>query len=168
MVPLVYVMMTRRRRQDYVALFNELQRLFGEFAVEEIMSDFEPAVWSAVRECFPGVKHVGCTFHWSQAVIKTVKRLKLTNLTGERKRTINRLLRLPYLKERDISPVFEALQKNASEDMKPLFSYLARIWMYGRWKPKDWCMYQRTHRTNNHQEGNHVKLNQEAGPKVSD
>ena len=160
--------MTRRRKADYVAVIEKLQELFGSFAVEEIMSDFEPAVWSAVRECFPDVKHVGCMFHWSQAVVKTVKRLQLFRLHGEDRKLIYRLLRLPHLRLSDIAPVFNRMWENCSEQLQPLFEYLDRVWINGRWTPKDWCMFRRKHRTNNDQEGNHVKLNQDVGPNVSE
>ena len=167
MVPLCYIMMTRRRKADYVAVFNRLQELFGRFDVEEFMSDFEPAVWSAVSECFPDVRHIGCTFHWSQAIIKTVRRLHLTKIRGDDKRMVYRLLRLPYLRRHDIGPLFQQLWDSASDQLSLLFDYVNRIWINGRWTPKAWCMYQRQFRTNNHQEGNHVKLNQDVGPSVS-
>lgn len=91
-VPLCYVMMTRRLTQDYIALFKKLQELFGDFAVREIISDFEPAVWRAVRESFPNLQqHIGCLFHWAQAVVKTIKNLRLFRLTGDKKLTVYNL-----------------------------------------------------------------------------
>ena len=56
-------------------LFNNIKDLFpcGRIAVTEIQSDFEAAVWSAVKEVFPQVTHIGCHFHWCQAQIRRVK-----------------------------------------------------------------------------------------------
>lgn len=159
-------MMTRRLAADYIALFDKLQELFGDFAAREIISDFEPAVWKAVRTCFPGVRHLGCTFHWAQAVVKTCKRLQLFRFNGEKKRTIYKILRLPYLPVAEIHRLFESMWAACTDDMRPLFEYLSRVWVNGRWKPECWCMYQRSIRTNNYQEGNHVKLNMNVGPNV--
>ena len=166
LVPLCYVLMARRRKADYVAVFEKLKNVFGSFAVKEVMSDFEPAVWAAMRECFPRVKQVGCSFHWAQAVFKTVKKLGLINVNGEKKRTVHRLRRLSYLWEEDIIPVFERLRKEASADLQPLFDYMSRVWIHGRWNPEDWCVFQRDLRTNNHQEGHHAKLNKAVSPNV--
>lgn len=75
MIPLAFVLMIRRRNADYVAVFNNIKDLFpcGRIAVTEIQSDFEAAVWSAVKEVFPQVTHIGCHFHWCQAQIRRVK-----------------------------------------------------------------------------------------------
>jgi transposase-like protein len=73
-ISLLYVLMTRRRAAGYIAVFNKLKQLLGSVSpsVKYVMSDFETAIWSAVSECFPAVKHVGCNFHWTQAVMKKV------------------------------------------------------------------------------------------------
>ena len=65
--------MRRRRKEDYVAVLNALRNEMRNCHVKSIMSDFEAAVWSAVAEVFPGVKHTGCCFHWKQAVLRTVR-----------------------------------------------------------------------------------------------
>lgn len=73
MVPLVFVMMTRRQASDYVAVFREIKRMTVRPAVIEIFSDFERAAWKAVREVFDtSVNHVGCNFHWAQSIMKKV------------------------------------------------------------------------------------------------
>ena len=50
------------------------------------MSDFEAALWSAVKETLPTVeRHTGCSFHLKQAFLRKVNKLiisifKLFNL----------------------------------------------------------------------------------------
>ena len=65
-VPLAFVLMTARRRIDYVrvwkALLNELPQPPADQAV---ISDFK-AAQSAVREVFTGVAQRSCAFHYSQ------------------------------------------------------------------------------------------------------
>jgi len=41
--------------------------------VEEIIGDFEKAVWGALYLCLPVVSVRGCWFHWAQAVYRSGK-----------------------------------------------------------------------------------------------
>ena len=72
-VPLCFVVMSRRRKQDYKAVFDAvLELLPAEPSVEEVVLDFEKAVWSAIHKCLPDVSVHGCWFHWAQAVFRKV------------------------------------------------------------------------------------------------
>ena len=64
--------MTRRRTDDYMAVFEYIKKLTRYPAVTEFVSDFEKAIWSAVKIVFPSVRHYGCAFHWTQAIVKKV------------------------------------------------------------------------------------------------
>jgi len=70
MVPLVFVLMSRRRRIDYVKVFRELKKLTRRLQVNTIVGDIEAAVWSAIGKVFPSVKVRGCLFHLAQAIGK--------------------------------------------------------------------------------------------------
>ena len=41
--------------------------------VEEIVVDFERALWSALHKSLPDVPVFGCWFHWAQAVYNRIK-----------------------------------------------------------------------------------------------
>ena len=71
-VPLAFVLMTSRKAADYVAVFEEILRLVRYPSVVEIVSDFEKAIWVAIRKVLPSVRHFGCSFHWAHAVMKKV------------------------------------------------------------------------------------------------
>ena len=61
--------MTSRRHVDYVHVLQALLYALPQPpAVQAVVSDFEAALWSAVRDVFPGVAQRGCEFHFSQAV----------------------------------------------------------------------------------------------------
>jgi len=78
-LPLCFVLMTRRKARDYRTLLRTLIRLLPETKVQEIVSDFEAALWRAVKEVFDDtVKHRGCAFHWSQSVWRHLQELGLT------------------------------------------------------------------------------------------
>ena len=73
-VPLAFVLMTSRRRVDYVRVLQALlDALPQPPAVQAVVSDFEAALWSAVRDVFPGVAQRVCEFHFSQAVWRNVQ-----------------------------------------------------------------------------------------------
>lgn len=70
--------------------------------VQRIITDFERAVFVAVKQVFPNCIHLGCNFHWTQAVMKKVKDLKLATDyskkgSNPKRDFISRLLCLSYL-----------------------------------------------------------------------
>ena len=67
-VPLAAVMISRRQKIDYDAIFKEIKKALGTYSLEECVLDFEMATWSSLRENFPGISIHGCLFHYSQAI----------------------------------------------------------------------------------------------------
>ena len=49
----------------------------------EIVSDYERAIFSAVESEFPQSTHVGCYFHFTQAIYRNIGKLGLTNAYKE-------------------------------------------------------------------------------------
>jgi len=77
-VPLAFVLMTSRRRVNYVRVLQALlDALPQPPAVQTIVSDFKAALWSAARDVFPGIAQRGCEFHFSQAVWRNVQSVSL-------------------------------------------------------------------------------------------
>ena len=57
-VPLAFVLMSSKKKSAYRAVFRELMSaLPGPPAVEEIMIDFEAALWKALPRIFPQVRN---------------------------------------------------------------------------------------------------------------
>ncbi|XP_021354690.1 uncharacterized protein LOC110451153 [Mizuhopecten yessoensis] len=99
-VPLVFVLMSRQRAQDYVAVLRRLLEVLGDPAVEGAVMDFESACWNAVRTVLPGVDLRGCSFHSCQAVMRKVANLGLRTTYMKREGVhcfIRKLLALPFL-----------------------------------------------------------------------
>ena len=63
-VPLLIVLMSRRSKKDYEAVFSELARHLGaEIKLEDCLLDFEIATWISLRSVFPWVIY-GCMLHF--------------------------------------------------------------------------------------------------------
>ena len=62
-VPLPFVLMSSRQKVDYENVLTTVKEIVDECQLEEIMVDFESAVWGAISKVFPQVVIKGCTFH---------------------------------------------------------------------------------------------------------
>ena len=164
-VPLCFVFMTRRRKVDYVEVLTAFRKLLLGVAVQSVLTDFEIALWSAVREVFPEATHFGCLFHWTQAIMNKVKDLGLANAYRNHSNTrqaIQQLLCLPYLPHSKIPGVFYYLMENAPKETHPLFAYVKSTWIENKrtpWGPETWSVFNKPVRTNNDCEGLHNRWN---------
>ncbi|XP_053384651.1 uncharacterized protein LOC123549348 [Mercenaria mercenaria] len=169
-VPLAYVLMSRRTKQDYIAVLTSLRSKLERPQVEWFMLDFEAAAWQALREVFPGCVLKGCVFHWSQRVYRKIQSevLATAYLKKEDKyRYLRKLLSLPYLPSEQIPSAFHQLKQQALEVGGPILhvtQYVQGTWIEGSmWQPNHWSVFRETVRTNNDVEGWHRRINTRAG-----
>ncbi|VDI72607.1 Hypothetical predicted protein [Mytilus galloprovincialis] len=168
-VPLVFVLMSRKRKRDYKAVFERLKQIVPDLRVEAFCLDFESAAWSAIKIVFPTAEIKGCSFHWCQAVMRKVAKLGLKTAYDSKKSVhlfIRKLLALPYLPSDHIRPAFtEMLQTTAtaSPQIKQLMTYLQRTWFNNTvWTVQQWSVHRLSVRTNNDVEGWHRRFNGKA------
>jgi len=78
-VPLVFILMTRRRKKDYKVLRAVVASLPVGPRVKRFVLDFESGLWQALRSVFVSTNVCirGCNFHWAQAVWRKVQELGL-------------------------------------------------------------------------------------------
>ena len=137
--------------------------------VEDIVVDFEAAIWNAAKTLFPESHVHGCTFHWSQAIYRQVSSLGMSTAYKQHGAVYNyikQILALPYLPRRHIRPAFDELKEQADNapEMQEFVSYVERTWFESTvWAVENWCGYRRLVRTNNDTEGWHRRLNQRSG-----
>ena len=62
---------------DYDAVLLHILQLIGRHNVQIMTADFEAAMWQSVRGLLPGVRLVGCLFHYCQALYRHVESLGL-------------------------------------------------------------------------------------------
>ena len=169
-VPLVYALMSRRRKRDYVAVFKAIKDMAPNLdnVGMDMVTDFEPAIWAAADKVFPDAAMHGCSFHWAQAVMRAVWEKSLIQAYKTKqdvKKYIRKLFALPYLPVDEIEEAFNRLAASATVELKPLVIYIRGNWINGSQKyskPASWCVFKRAIRTNNDVEGWHHRLNKHA------
>ena len=167
-LPLLYVFMSSRRTQDYVAIFQHLNSILRETNVIEMVLDFERALWSAIAEVYPQVHRRGCAFHWTQAVYRHIQHAGLQTAYSHDlgvHQVCKQLLGLPFVPAVHIEPIFEVLEKAASpsERMKEVMDYVRDSWIdCNVWTPDTWSIFGQSIRTNNDVEAWHHRINTKA------
>ena len=162
--------MSSRQKVDYIDVLTSVKNIIGDNSLEEIMIDFESAMWGATRCVFPEVNIKGCTFHWTQAVWEKIQELGLAPAYFNDEGCqiyLRKLMSLPFLPPEFmiIPTVFLNLAAEATtEPIKILTEYINKTWISSRvWPPKAWSCFMQTVRTNNNVEGWHGRINRHAG-----
>ena len=76
---------------------------------------------------------------------------------------IRKMMALPFLPEAEIQPVFQRLQREATEPLLQFTEYVSSTWIHGTtWSPADWTVFRHAIRTNNGIEGWYHGLNRRA------
>ncbi|CAF1067047.1 unnamed protein product [Rotaria sordida] len=138
------------------------------FDPSTIISDFEQGLGEAISSEFPSSNHIGCYFHFTQAVYRHIQQFGLSSayINNENIRMICRkLMALALLPSSVVLKSFEDLYEivllaSSSElgSLRPLFDYFENYWIK-RIDINKWNVYGFRIRTNNNAEGFHNRLN---------
>ena len=71
LLPAFFILMTRRSRELYDAVFQQVAATLGR-PVRHFMSDWEAALAGAAQAVWPAAHISGCWFHFAQAVLRKV------------------------------------------------------------------------------------------------
>lgn len=166
-VPLAFVVMSGKSRRDYEAVLKVLLEVLpAPPKVKSITTDFEAAIWQAVKRTLPEVTMKGCNFHFTQAVWRKLQEVGLQNAFYKKETTYKfckTLMALAYLPAAHIRAQFEDLVQlcPAEGKIRELVDYIERQWMDNAVFPvESWSVFMRPVRTNNDVEGWHTRLNQ--------
>ena len=66
-----YILMTRRKRIDYQAVFQFLKDKYPNLNVEKTMTDFEGALRRAILSEWPNVKLESCWAHYARVILSS-------------------------------------------------------------------------------------------------
>ncbi|CAF3280615.1 unnamed protein product [Rotaria socialis] len=161
-----------RKKSTYRFVFEELKglavRMNLVFSPSTIITDFEPSLAEAIISEFPSSNHIGCYFHFTQAVYRQIQHLGLSSgyCSDESIRmTCRKLMALPLLPSSVVLKCFEDLYESvlltssaALGSLKPLFEYYENYWVKTI-GIKRWNVYGIRIKTNNNAEGFHNRLN---------
>jgi len=72
--------MTRKTKDLYKTVIDKVHELIPRFHPTQVIADFEDAPAAAVRAVFcDDLTMSGCWFHFAQAVVKRLKKVRLTD-----------------------------------------------------------------------------------------
>ena len=136
--PICYALMTRKTTDLYRAVLERLHQLAPQFAPTQLIADFEDAPAAAFRVVFGEQLQIsGCWFHYAQAVIRRMKKLRLQKAytTDEQTQLAFRcVLSLPLLPCNDTEPglgdvkLLDIDDSASNQLMQQLFRYVERHW----------------------------------------
>ena len=160
---LVYVFMSRRTKNDYIAIFKHLLTVLNSsnlhLRANRFVLDFELAVWNALHVVFTDrfVEIMGCCFHFVQSVWRHIQEAGLQKAYKENESVnffLKKLMGLCYLPHGEILNQFQILELNGrGSEVKKVLAYFRNTWIDGNFTPATWSVYGETIRTNNDVEG---------------
>ncbi|XP_064636946.1 uncharacterized protein LOC135493499 [Lineus longissimus] len=167
-LPLAFALMSGRKKRNYKAILQRLKEIVGEVRVDNIVIDFESAMWGAFRRVFPGINITGCLFHWTQAIWRKVQELGLQTAYANDRNAhdyIKKLMALPFLPADRIREIFDVMKTRAtSQPLSQLVTYIENTWFDNpNWNETSWSVYMSPIRTNNDVEGWQNAINRRAG-----
>ena len=149
-VPLIHVLMSRRRIEDYIGVFQRILEIFPcPPSVQQVILDFESAVWTALRFVLPNVSLHRCGFHFSQAVYRNIQSCGLAtdyNNDPSINSACRSLLALKYIPAAKIKKSFDkltALPEHGVIDprLKKFYEYFDRQWIKNTaFPPSTWSI----------------------------
>ena len=125
------------------------------------MSDFEKAVWVAIRQVLPLVNMKVCGFHLCQVLYKNLKEIGMSSQYWQCEKTreiCRQLLRLNLLPSERIEKRFCAIiaeveKLEEKKLLKRFCAYVERNWILSTVRPPStWSMFMQHRRTNKNAE----------------
>ncbi|CAF1355393.1 unnamed protein product [Rotaria sordida] len=166
-LPCVFGLLVNKKSITYKQIFVKLKEIASErgksFSPGLIITDFESGVLPVLKSEFPCSKHMGCFYHFCQAVYRQIQSLGMQQQYTEDEtfRCLCRKLMALALMPRDkVKSSFEEIQEDAcklpGQPMDQLLEYSEDNWM----NDVDlWNVSESNVRTNNNCEGYHNRMN---------
>jgi hypothetical protein len=127
-LPLVYALLPDKKKETYIRFFTIVIENV-KHKPKSFNTDFEQAVFGAIKEVFKDCEIYGCFFHLSQNLFKRVKSMKLTHeyVFGEDFRRHFKMIQgLAFLPPEDVVTGLDELRKLCAPKLKPLLDYFEK------------------------------------------
>ena len=170
-VPLVFVLLSSKKSDAYYKLFNKLRDAIaanGEILNPKlIVTDFESGLIDAIKKQFPNALHLGCLFHYTQAVWRHVQAYGLVRSfrkEAEIGKFIKLMMALEFVPEDEVIDQAERclndLTQEGRQKLDEFILYFWSTWLNSMFEIKIWNKYGQDflHRTNNRVESWHATL----------
>ena len=144
--PVAFALMEEKTTQAYEILFRVLND--SGFVIKTFMSDFEKGSRNAVRNIYPGVNVKGCWFHYTQSIMRRVKKVGLQREYASVpfvNTTVRRLFALSFVKPAEVPDAVGAIEAEMSAfggdgvgtKLNELMTYFRRTWLH-KYPPDEW------------------------------
>ncbi|KAL0891848.1 hypothetical protein ABMA27_015107 [Loxostege sticticalis] len=160
-IPLVYVLLMSKTENTYTTMFRLIKAQIPNWNPIKIVIDFERAVIKSIQTVLPTTEIKGCYFHFSQALVKRAKKLKLTKKRNQLKH-LALCLALPLLPENFIDDAYLYIMEDCptENNVTKFNDYLVKTWLEGGKFPAHiWNVCGQKNRTTNAVESWHATLN---------
>ncbi|CAF1125086.1 unnamed protein product [Adineta ricciae] len=148
-------------KELFAILTEHAGRLNLQFRPQKITSDFEAALIKTIADQLPNTRHVGCNFHFVNAINRQIQQLGLVAdfRNDESVRSCSReLMALALVPIDALEIAFKEVVRESPSSLKPLLDYFDRYWMtkvkWTLWNVSDVEM-----KTNNFVEGWNHRFN---------
>ncbi len=127
--PAFVVLMKSRDEASYKNVFQKIKCLAPNFIPTFAISDFEKAARKAFKAVWPECETAGCYFHFSQCILRKIKKLGLLPLFRKSKtfkKYAQAFMAFSLLPEHDFDEVFRTLDSQVFEGLTNLENSLIR------------------------------------------
>ena len=180
-VVLAIALLNGKRQQQYEEIFQildrEMMRVNGQVSIQLVISDFELAVFNAVRAAFPNAQIGGCYFHFTQNLWRHTQELGLAaafNRDANLKILLTHIYALGFVPINGVVICYNAIiNAPTTQQLLALYPVLQQFMFYfnntylvGQNSPPDtWNVFNRgmCSRTNNFVESYHSRWNKSVG-----
>lgn len=125
--PLLYILMTKKTQKAYEETLEYIESNIFELRPTKFMADFEEALRKAVMIIYPGIKLLGCWFHYCQAVCrysqKTPEILSVIARDEEVRQACHKILKLPCFSS------IRTMIESKTEVFARFLNYYSRQWL---------------------------------------
>lgn len=106
--------MTRKTALCYKRVFQFIEENIYDLKPNQIMTDFEGGMRKAINSYYPDVSLKGCWFHYTLAINKRCRKLRLSSIlksNEKAKHLKTQLLHIPLLPVKNINRCFFTIKK---------------------------------------------------------
>ena len=181
-VTCMFAVMPNKTGNSYKKVFSMIFETFTNFGLDTewrnhyFMMDFEIAMRNGVRSIFPNIRLIGCYFHFSQQIVKRMRKAGFQTSYSKNEKFnafIRRVCSLPLVPTKFLSHVMTILFRRAEDCFESderlggfcrnLLEYVQSTWTNGVFSVQDWNLFdsdcQIIPTTNNGNESENARLN---------